>query len=264
MRVLDVEGLTVCLSDHKKEKIIRDLSFSLEEGQILGIAGESGAGKSMTAKAIFGILPDGVEVVSGTVRWNEACPGMIFQNAKESLNPVLKIGTQLIETIRYRNTSDVQTRAQKKEGYAKKICRREAEDQAEELLRQVGMPQPEIRMHQYPCQLSGGLAQRAAIALTLAGCPDVLVADEPTSSLDEDVQQSILNLLFQMTKEKMKALVLITHDLSVVEKYCSHVMIMYHGEMIESGTVEEVFREPRAAYTKELLESARILGAIHD
>jgi oligopeptide transport system ATP-binding protein len=234
---------------------VNGISFEIAPGETLGIVGESGCGKSVTSLAVLGILPRAGRVASGRavfegrdliglsdrelrrIRGREI--GMIFQDPMTSLNPVLTVGRQIRESL--------QTHMG--------MQRRQAEARAVELLDQVGIPSARDRVSDYPHQFSGGMRQRAMIAMALACEPKLLIADEPTTALDVTIQAQILQLLRDLTAEHGTALILITHDLGVVAGMCERVHVMYAGMMMETGTAEQVFATPRHPYTFGLLQS---------
>src|SRR5262245_62033712 len=233
------------------------ISFSLPRGQTLGIVGESGSGKSVTAMTIMRLLDippasigtgsevwfDGREILSlpdgemRKIRGNEMA--MIFQEPLTSLNPVFTVGDQIAEQVKLH----------------KKVDQKEARDRAVEMLRLVGIPTPERRAKQYPHELSGGMRQRVMIGMALSCEPKLLIADEPTTALDVTVQAQILELLKAIQERTDAALMLITHDLGVVAEMVDNVIVMYAGQVVEQGTVEEVLLTPRMPYTMGLIES---------
>jgi oligopeptide/dipeptide ABC transporter ATP-binding protein len=234
---------------------VNGISFALSPGETLGIVGESGCGKSVTALALMGILPRAGRVTSGSVRFEgrdlyaqsdsewQRFRGkeiaMIFQDPMTSLNPVLTVGTQLREAI------DAHL----------DLSGDEASKRVVELLERVGIPQAKARVKDYPHQFSGGMRQRAMIAIALACEPKVLIADEPTTALDVTIQAQILDLLRELVTERGTALVLITHDLGVVAGMCEHVQVMYAGTVVETGSADPIFATPRHPYTLGLLQS---------
>lgn len=235
---------------------VRDVSFRLHKGQTIALVGESGSGKSVTARAVMrllskrAMLSDKTQILYGAqdmaglsdlemrrLRGNRLA--MIFQEPMSSLNPVYTVGAQIAEALRIHQ----------------KIGRKAATGRAIELLREVQIPDPESRVNQYPHQLSGGQRQRAMIAMALANNPDILIADEPTTALDVTVQAEILNLIKELKDKTGMAVILITHDLTVVRQFADHVYVMQHGEVREEGPTEEVFARPSHPYTRRLLGS---------
>lgn len=254
--VLEVKNLkTVFKSRGQEVNAVRGVSLTVGEGEIVGLVGESGSGKSVTMKAILGILPENAEVSSDCMKLNgKELSGlsedeyrrlrgkemtMIFQDPMTALNPLIKIGKQLSEVIRRHS------------GLSKKA----ANERALEMLAKVGIPMPEQRMNQYPHEFSGGMRQRVLIAMALACEPGLLIADEPTTALDVTIQAQILDLLKELEGEYRTSIVLITHDMGVVATVCSKIAIMYGGLIMESGTAEEIFYEPKHPYTKALLRA---------
>jgi peptide/nickel transport system ATP-binding protein len=232
---------------------VRDVSFSVDQGQTLCIVGESGCGKSLTALSLLGLLPVGADRRVNHLRFKgqemstlgEAELGalrgtriaMIFQDPMTSLNPVFTVGTQLVDILLQH----------------KKVTRREAVDRAKYLLKRVGISDPEARLKQYPHELSGGLRQRVMIAMALMCGPELLIADEPTTALDVTVQAELLDLLKDIQQEYKLGLIFISHDLGLVAKIADHVMVMYAGEVVEAGPASEVFSNPLHPYTELLL-----------
>ncbi|MER6731499.1 ABC transporter ATP-binding protein [Streptomyces puniciscabiei] len=236
-------------------KAVDGLSFDVEKGKTLGIVGESGSGKSVTNLAILGlhnrertalegeILLDGQELLTASERTLEKLRGnkmsMIFQDALASLSPYHKVGVQIAETYR------------KHTGCSKK----EARDRAIEMLRRVGIPQPDVRVDDYPHQFSGGMRQRAMIAMALVCDPELLIADEPTTALDVTVQAQIMDLLKDLQQEFGTAIIFITHDLGVIADIADDVLVMYGGRCVERGTKKQVLSAPDHPYTLGLLNS---------
>jgi peptide/nickel transport system ATP-binding protein len=234
---------------------VDEVSFEIRPGQHVGLVGESGSGKSVTSLAIMGLLPKRGVRTSGEVLWGgrnllTADPdelsrlrgreiAMVFQDPMTSLNPVVPIGVQVSEVIRRHEKAD----------------RREAQDRAEALLRQVGIPDPGRRLREYPHQLSGGMRQRVLIAIAIACGPKLLIADEPTTALDVTIQAQVLEVLKELVADTNAALLLITHDLGVVAGICDEVNVMYSGRIVESTTRNRLFATPRHPYTGGLLES---------
>ena len=255
--LLDVRDLhTTFDTDEGELAAVDGVSFQIEAGQTLAIVGESGCGKSVTALSIMGLLarPAG-RVVAGSVRFEGReliglaqrelqdlrgnAIAMIFQEPMSSLNPAFTIGKQIVETLlRHRQ-----------------ITRAQAEARALEVLRQVRMAAPEQRLHEYPHKLSGGMRQRAMIAMALACEPRLLIADEPTTALDVTIQAQILDLLRTLQSETGTAIVLITHDLGVVAEMADHVLVMYAGQVVEQASVHRIFSEPQHPYSVGLLGS---------
>src|SRR6478736_4100347 len=235
---------------------VKDISFQLYRGETIAIVGESGSGKSVTARTVMGLLSkravisprssveyDGNNILKFSEKARRRLRGdrisMIFQEPMSSLNPIYTIGSQIVEAIR------VHQKMSKKQAYARAL----------ELLKHVQIPDPEARLKQYPHQLSGGQRQRVMIAMALSNDPDVLIADEPTTALDVTVQAQILNLIRNLQKELGMAVILITHDLTVVRQFSDYVYVMQYGEMREHNTTEKLFANPQHAYTKHLLGS---------
>ncbi|CAN7152766.1 ABC transporter ATP-binding protein [Agrobacterium tumefaciens] len=255
--IIDARNIAVTFRvEHGIVEAVKDISFQLYRGETIAIVGESGSGKSVTARTVMGLLTKRASVSkSATVRFNgddilkfssrqrRALRGnrisMIFQEPMSSLNPIYTIGSQIVEAIRVHS----------------KLSRKEAEARALDLLRQVQIPEPEARLKQYPHQLSGGQRQRVMIAMALSNDPDVLIADEPTTALDVTVQAQILNLIRDLQKKRGMAVVLITHDLTIVKQFSDYVYVMQHGEMREHNTTEKLFEAPQHPYTKKLLGS---------
>jgi len=265
MPLLEIEDLSVGFhTERGLARVVDDLSFTVEAGRIVGLVGESGCGKSVTARAIMRLLPcppaqiegkrlalDGQDLLAlderamRDVRGNRI--GMIFQEPMTSLNPTFPVGLQIGETLRlHRNMGRAAIRTR-----------------VLELLRMVGIGAPERRFAQYPHELSGGLRQRVMIAMALACHPKLLIADEPTTALDVTIQAQILELLVRLRDELGMAILLITHDLGVVAEYADEVIVMYAGKLAEWADVRGLFRQPRHPYTKGLLGSMpRLTGPI--
>ena len=236
-------------------KALNGVSFSMEEGEVLGIVGESGSGKSVTAYSVMGLTAYPGKLIGGTInfnghqidkmsekeirkiRGNEV--SIIFQDPMTSLNPVYTIGNQITEVICLHT------------GKSKK----EAHDRAKELLELVGINEPAKRLKQYPHELSGGMRQRVMIAIALACEPKLLIADEPTTALDVTIQAQILELMQELRKKLGMSIIMITHDLGVVASMCERIAVMYAGHIVEYGTADEIFYEPKHEYTKGLIRS---------
>lgn len=255
--LLSVKDLHVTFKLQKQLlQAVRGVSFDLFEEEILGIVGESGCGKSASAKALVKLLPAHSSIISGEViykgenllqyddrkmqkvRGKEL--GMIFQDPMTSLNPTMKIGDQIIEGYLH---------------HTRNASRKEARAYAIQLLELVGIPQAFTRIDQYPHTLSGGMRQRVMIALALAAKPKIIIADEPTTALDVTIQAQILDLMQEIKRKTGTSFILITHDMSVVAGYCDRVLVMYSGKVIEKATVDQLFASPSHPYTQGLLQS---------
>jgi oligopeptide/dipeptide ABC transporter ATP-binding protein len=240
---------------HGAVHAVRGASFAVERGEALGVVGESGSGKTMALRSIVGLLPrvgeitggaielDGEDLVTASEARRRELRGssvaMVFQEPMTALNPVMRVGEQIAEIPRQRLG---RTRAQ-------------ASDRALELMKLVGIPDPARRMRAYPHELSGGLRQRVMIAIALSGDPHVILCDEPTTALDVTIQDQILKLLSGLREQLGVAIVFVSHDLAVIAQTCRRVAVMYGGMVVETGTVEAVFRNPRHPYTLSLLRS---------
>jgi oligopeptide transport system ATP-binding protein len=235
---------------------VRSVTFQVERGETVGLVGESGSGKSVTAFSLMGLVPtppgriaggsvrlDGEELLGASPQQMQRVRGarmaMIFQDPFSSLNPTMTLGEQVAESIR------LHTGAR----------RAEARAQVLRLFQAVRIPSPETRYHQYPHQISGGQRQRVMIAIAFACHPELLIADEPTTALDVTVQAQVLTLMQEMQQQTNVGVLLITHDLGVVAEVCDRVLVMYAGEIVESGTVEQIFHAPQHPYTQRLLAS---------
>jgi len=254
--ILEVEHLTVTLAqDNQPKVLVDDLSFSIPAGQTVALVGESGSGKSLTALSIMRLLPDSVRIARGEVRLNGQSLfaktekqmravrgreiGMIFQEPQNSLNPVLTIGVQLAEVLRLHTPlRGAALRARK--------C---------EWLERVGIAQAESRLGDYPFQFSGGQRQRIMIAMALAANPKLLIADEPTTALDVAVQAQILNLIKELQQELGLSVLLITHDLAIVQHVADHVVLLRHGVCVEQAEARHYFAQPEHEYARALLEA---------
>jgi peptide/nickel transport system ATP-binding protein len=255
--VLEVKGLqTHFITDDGPIPAVDHIDFYVKPGEVLGIVGESGCGKSVTSLSIMGLVPSppgkivGGEILYNNedltkasekrmrqIRGNEIA--MIFQEPMTSLNPVFTIGNQLMEALRiHKNCS-------KKEAYERSV----------NILKQVGLPRAEEIMKEYPHQLSGGMRQRVMIAMAMVCEPKVLIADEPTTALDVTIQAQILDLMKRLNEETKTAIILITHDLGVVAEMCQRVIVMYAGKVVEEADVRTLFKNPKHPYTKGLLQS---------
>ena len=251
MNVLNVQNLNVQYHTEKgNSDAVSGFSLSIEEGEITGLVGRSGCGKSTAVRAIMGISAENAEVEYENLSLDGEIPvpgyniAMIFQDSQNCLNPSVKIGKQIAETVKNR----------------RKCTRKEADKRALELLDLVGIRNPTLRMKQYPFELSGGMRQRVVIAIALACDPRLIIADEPTTALDGAVQAQILGLLRKVVRETKTALLLVSHDLGVIASLCSRVYVMEKGQVVESGTAEEIFYSPEQEYTKQLIKNA---GKMH-
>jgi len=256
MSLLEVRDLhTPFFTSAGEVKAVNGLSFSLDEGKVLGIVGESGSGKSVTAYSVLQILTYPGKIVSGSIRFNGTelvgksdeemrkirgnKISIIFQDPMTSLNPTYTIGHQLMEAILLHTDRN----------------RQEARERALEMLQLVNVNEPKKRLDQYPYELSGGMRQRVMIAMALACEPDILIADEPTTALDVTIQAQILELMQDLQKKLGMAIIMITHDLGVVAQLCDEVIVMYAGSVCERGTADEIFYRPAHEYTKGLMRS---------
>ena len=235
---------------------VDNVSFHVNKGEVLGVVGESGCGKSVTSLSIMKLIPSPPGKITGGEIWMEDKDlikaserqmrkirgneiAMIFQEPMTSLNPLFTIGNQLVEGIRIHE----------------RILKKDEENRAIEMLQLVGLPRAEELMKEYPHQLSGGMRQRVMIAMALSCKPKLLIADEPTTALDVTIQAQILDLMKQLNKQLGTAIMLITHDLGVVAEVCQRVMVMYAGQVVEEAAVSEIFKNPQHPYTIGLLQS---------
>jgi peptide/nickel transport system ATP-binding protein len=260
--LLDVRNLSIEFDTrHGALHAVDDISFQLAPGEILGVVGESGAGKSLTGAAIIGLLERPGRISGGEILFEDQRIdtltqeqmrklrgrkiGAIFQDPLTSLNPLLTVGNQLIETI--------QTHLD--------MNRAEARQRALELLTEVGIPAPKQRIDHYPHQFSGGMRQRVVIALALCANPKLVIADEPTTALDVSIQAQILALLKKLCREHGAAIILVTHDMGVIAEAADRVAVMYAGRFVELGPVEQVIKAPKHPYTVGLMGSIPVVGA---
>ncbi|TVQ40159.1 MAG: ABC transporter ATP-binding protein [Geminicoccaceae bacterium] len=261
--VLDVKNLRVEFPTRRGTLVaVDDISFQVFEGEVLGVVGESGAGKSMTGSAVIGLLEPPGRIAGGEVRLDgERIDnltqeqmrrvrgkriGMVFQDPLTSLNPLYTVGRQLVETIlTHQDMSEAQARKH-----------------AIDLLAEVGIPSPERRIDQYPHQFSGGMRQRVVIALALCVSPRMIIADEPTTALDVSIQAQIIKLLKRLCEEHGAAVMLITHDMGVIAETADRVAVMYAGRIAEIGPVKDVIKDAKHPYTKGLMGSIPVVG--HD
>lgn len=261
--LLKVENLKVSFKIKKqKTAAVEDVNFSLDEGKIIGIVGESGCGKSVTATSILRLMPpslceidenskilfQGKDLSKASnaemrdVRGNKI--SMIFQEPMTSLNPVYTIGAQMVEMLQTHQ----------------KISKHDAMQKSIEMLEKVGIPSPEQRIKEYPHQLSGGMRQRVMIAMALACSPGLIIADEPTTALDVTIQAQILDLLKELKDKINSSIMLITHDLGVIASMADYVVVMYAGRVVEKGTTEDIFHNPCHPYTIGLMKSKPVVG----
>jgi oligopeptide/dipeptide ABC transporter ATP-binding protein len=263
--LLDVRGLTTSFAvRHGLVRAVTGVSFQVARGEVLGLVGESGCGKSVTSLSILGLIVKPGRVESGQAIFDGrdllTLPdrdlrrirgdriAMVFQQPQSSLNPVMRVGDQIGEVLElHRN-----------------MKRAAAHDRALELMRMVGIPDPERRLRAYPHEMSGGMAQRVMIAMALACEPELLIADEPTTALDVTIQAQILDLMRTLQRETGTAIILITHDLGVVAEMCDRVAVMYAGEIVEQTDVRTLFAEPRHPYTQGLIGAVPVPGVIRD
>lgn len=254
--ILNVKNLQTVFHTPKGDvKAIRGIDINVSQGEILGIVGESGSGKSVCMKSVMRILPSTAEITADEInykgenillktedelrKYRGKEMAMIFQDPMTSLNPLKRIGKHLTEVVmRHRNCS-----------------KEEAYDIALDMLKKVGITNPEMRMKRYPHEFSGGMRQRVLIAMALCCEPSLLIADEPTTALDVTIQAQILELLKEINKDRNMSIILISHDMGVMASTCTKVAVMYGGIIVEEGTTEEIFNSPKHPYTKSLLES---------
>lgn len=256
-KILEVKNLTTSFKTERgMMNAVQGVSFHVDKGEILGLVGESGCGKSVTSQSIMRlydekrlaryqgeILFDGVDLLTLPEKKMQAVRGkdiaMVFQDSLSSLNPVFTCGNQIMEALMIHQ----------------KLSKREARSRAIEMLRLVGIPSPETRVDQYPHELSGGMRQRVMIACALSCHPKLLIADEPTTALDVTIQAQIMELIVELNQKLNMGVILITHDLSVVAETCSRVAVMYLGQIVEEADVFSLFQNPQHPYTKGLLRS---------
>ena len=255
---LKVEHLSVSFfTDEGEVQAVRDVSFSLQAGEVLAVVGESGCGKSVLCKSIMKLLPENAKIKNGKILVNgEDLAGcgerrmrelrgklfsMVFQNPMTSLNPTMTVGAQIAEAVRV---------------HQKGMGKEAVEQRVTELMQLVGIEQAKERKKAYPYHFSGGMRQRIVLAIALAGNPEILFADEPTTALDVTIQSQILKLLKNLRDELDLSYLFISHDLNVVYQLCDTVLVMKQGRIVERGTVAEIFDHPRETYTKQLLAAA--------
>ena len=256
MALLDVKELSVHFGDKNTPfKAVDRISYQVAQGEVLGIVGESGSGKSVSSLAIMGLIDHPGRVSAESLQFENtnlltleskakrqligADVAIIFQDPMTSLNPAYTVGFQIMEALKTH------------EGGTKKARK----DRTLELLRLVGIPDPESRIDVYPHQLSGGMSQRVMIAMAIACRPKLLIADEPTTALDVTIQAQIMELLLELQKKECMSLILITHDLALVAEAADRIIVMYAGQIVEEGSAKDIFREPKHPYTQALLRS---------
>ncbi|GKX52851.1 dipeptide ABC transporter ATP-binding protein [Budvicia aquatica] len=256
MALLDIDQLSVHFGEgHAPFKAVDRVSYSVERGEVVGIVGESGSGKSVSSLAIMGLIDypgkvmaeglhfDGRDLQHISEKERRQLVGdeiaMIFQDPMTSLNPCYTVGYQIMEALKVHQGGNRKTRYQR----------------AIDLLTQVGIPAPESRLDNYPHQLSGGMSQRVMIAMAIACRPQLLIADEPTTALDVTIQAQIIELLLALQQRENMALILITHDLALVAEAAQHIIVMYAGQVMESGKADQIFKTPRHPYTQALLRA---------
>ncbi|MEN1970387.1 ABC transporter ATP-binding protein [Lentibacillus sp. N15] len=263
--ILEIKGLkTSFYTDDGEVPAVDNVNFFINPGEILGVVGESGCGKSVTSLSVMGLVPEPGKVKDGSIRFKEEELtkatkkrmqqirgneiAMIFQEPMTSLNPVFTIGSQLIEGIRLH----------------KKISKKQAAKVAVDMLKKVGMPRAEQLLKEYPHQLSGGMRQRVMIAMAMACEPALLIADEPTTALDVTIQAQILDLMKRLNEDFNTSILLITHDLGVVADVCNRIVVMYAGKVVEEGNVDAIFKNPKHPYTEGLIQSVPNMYAKKD
>ena len=265
MKILEIENLrTSFRSDDGIVQAVRGISFGVEQGEAVGIVGESGCGKSVSMLSIMGLLPQSAIVKANEMAFDEedllkkskkdmrklqgSRIGMIFQDPMTSLNPVFTVGNQIMEPLKIH-------RGLKGE---------EARQEAINILNRVGIPDPQTRLSQYPFEFSGGMRQRVMIAIAMCCNPALLIADEPTTALDVTIQAQILDLMKEIKAESNTAIILITHDLGVIAGMCSRVLVMYGGLIVEEALVDELFYETAHPYTRGLIESLPDINGLNE
>jgi oligopeptide/dipeptide ABC transporter ATP-binding protein len=254
--LLDIENLSVAVvQDGQETPLVRNISYSVSEGEVLALVGESGSGKSVSSLAVMGLLASALRVTSGTISFDGRDllgmsaeemrklrgreMSMVFQEPMTSLNPVRSIGSQIMESI--------------EENLG--LTRSQAKARAIELLEEVGVADAERRLKQYPHHFSGGMRQRVMIAIALAADPRLIIADEPTTALDVTIQAQILDLMSKICRDHGTALILITHNLGIVARYAQRVNVMYGGRIVETGLARDLYTIPRHPYTEGLMQS---------
>jgi len=254
--LIEVRNLTLTVPSSKgRVPVVDDLSFTIRQGEKLGLVGESGSGKSLTAFSLMRLIKEPVRIESGEIliggvdvlklgadqfrEYRGSEIAMIYQDPMSALNPIMKIGDQIIESIQLH----------------KKISKADAKKEAISLLASVGIPEPEERISSYPFEMSGGMLQRVVIAIALSGEPKVLIADEATTALDVTTQERVLDLLNRLALDRNLSILLITHDLGVAAQFSDRINVMYGGKLVEQGEIKDVFTNPYHPYTRALLNS---------
>jgi peptide/nickel transport system ATP-binding protein len=255
--VLDIENLSITVHDGAATAV-RGISLSVHTGEIVGLVGESGSGKTLTCRAALGVLPKGCRIDQGAISFErqdvtDLSPrgwqrlhgtgiGAVFQDPSSYLNPSLTVGSQVTEVLRVKQ----------------KLGRRAARDKTLELFTAVGLHNPELVFHQIPAELSGGMLQRVMIAIAISCEPRLVIADEATTALDVTIQAEIIELLKDLREQRGLAVLFVSHDLAVIRELCDRVVVFYAGEVVESGSVEEIIERPRHPYTQALLRVASV------
>lgn len=266
MNLLEVKNLSVEVGKNEKTaKAVRNVSFALKEGEVLAIVGESGCGKSILCKSMMGLLPKSGKITSGSIlvegedivsysqkqlqKLRGSFFSMIFQDPMTALDPTYTIGEQIAEAV---------------QAHHKKMTGKQVQERVMELMELVGIENPQVRATLYPYSFSGGMRQRTVMAIALASNPKILFADEPTTALDVTIQAQILDLLREIQKNLHTSTILVSHDLGVVARVADRVAIMYAGKIVEIGTVEEIFYDPRHPYTWGLMRSLPVFSKNKD
>jgi peptide/nickel transport system ATP-binding protein len=255
--VLGIENLNITVHDGAATAV-RGISLSVHTGEIVGLVGESGSGKTLTCRAALGVLPQGCDIERGTISFErqdvtQLSPrgwqrlhgtgiGAVFQDPSSYLNPSLTVGSQVAEVLRFKQ----------------KLGRRAAHHKTLELFTSVGLRNPELVYHQIPAELSGGMLQRVMIAIAISCEPRLIIADEATTALDVTIQAEIIELLKDLREQRGLAVLFVSHDLAVIRELCDRVVVFYAGEVVESGSVEEIIEQPRHPYTQALLRVASV------